>query len=270
MCSLWVTAIVSVFGINLCELLKVSNGSCDQSLWIQNITYKQNQNKGPRADVFVQWLTITDWAACESKRCVCLCVCVCVCVCVCSSGHIPELWCLGGGSSCHECVWGPDRSEQTSPQSEDTHLHTPNDSLFTEVRERACVCVCVCTCSSVKGTPLCWLIFFIRSPPSQNSITINKLPLSAHTQETHTHTHTHTHWCRRTAAHDHRCVCMCCTYLEMTWWRRRCWGVSSLTAASLLSWTLPFPSLTSEQWTHHEHTFNTHTNNPTLKLSLNV
>lgn len=35
-----------------------------------------------------------------------------------------------------------------------------------------------CTCSSVKETPLCMLIFFIRSPPSQYSIIIYRLPLS--------------------------------------------------------------------------------------------
>lgn len=96
------------------------------------------------------------------------------------------------------------------------------------------------TWSSEKGTPLCMLIFFNKSPPSQNSITINKLPFSA---QKHNETD-------RNSSGSFQMWTWVQTHLEMMWWKKRCLDDSFLTAASPLSKRLPFLSLTSEWQTH--------------------
>lgn len=50
-------------------------------------------------------------------------------------------------------------------------------------------CVCVCTFSSGNRSPLCMSIFFIRSPPSQYSIAMHKLPASTWTKESAASSH---------------------------------------------------------------------------------
>lgn len=135
-----------------------------------------------------------------------------------SSIDRPDTWCLGGEPSCRGCVWDPGRSEQTSPGSEKKpqwslfSLWKPFFPLSEELTstfftsQRQFKLGLVRTSSSLKGTPLCMLIFFRRSPPSQNSITMKRLPFSTQRKEGGAHVNccSRRRCCNGRAAHSPR------------------------------------------------------------------